>query len=385
MKEYKISILNIRKYNLRKHFLQIKNPTLGILEVSDALIGLHSARLPTPYVSLHSRIDGIKTTDLYQELFVKKKLIKLRCMRKTLHSVSFELAPIVHKATLSLRLREIQLFYEKNGISQNDLGELKSLIIKEVKKCPRSRDYLVQNLQNLVQSTGLGSVQSLPKMVIKELWESGQLCYINGSKHWGRETRFYGHTRTEYPGLDLESYNEDSAQTELVLRHIKQFGPVSLKDISWWSGLKVSKIRSIISSHSHLLALVQLNGIKCYFFEEEILNLLNGEYEKGNSLYLLAYEDSSLKGYYETRFRYVDSKNYEKLFNSIGEARASIVLDGQVIGIWNWNRKQEVIEYEIFDKKNAIDQKLLIEKRIEEMECYLKYQQNMTIQFNLFK
>jgi hypothetical protein len=52
---------------------------------------------------------------------------------------------------------------------------------------------------------------------------------------------------------------------------------------------------------------------------------LDTSFQQDGWLTLLAYEDPSLKGYYESRFLYVDQKHYRLLFNKIGESRASII------------------------------------------------------------
>ena len=64
----------------------------------------------------------------------------------------------------------------------------------------------------------------------------------------------------------------------------------------------------------------------------------------------LAYEDPCLKGYFETRARYVSDSLKGALFNSIGEARASVVVSGQVVGVWQWNRTMSSLTVELFRK-----------------------------------
>ena len=77
---------------------------------------------------------------------------------------------------------------------------------------------------------------------------------------------------------------------------------------------------------------------------------------------LLAFEDPSLKGYYESRFRYVDKMNINKLFNQIGEVRASIIHNGNAIGIWQWN-KNKCIDISYFKPQTkSITAKVMQEK-----------------------
>ena len=81
----------------------------------------------------------------------------------------------------------------------------------------------------------------------------------------------------------------------------------------------------------------------------------------------LAYEDPTLKGYYNTRDRYVDRKFYTKLFNSIGKVRPSVLLNGRIAGIWSWNPNVNRISVDWFRRitKNEGDVALAKQSALE--------------------
>lgn len=85
---------------------------------------------------------------------------------------------------------------------------------------------------------------------------------------------------------------------------------------------------------------------------------------------LMAYEDPSLKGFYESRFLYVDMQHYNRLFNTIGEVRASIFSNGKAIGIWSIDKVMKRIDWEMFEKTDR-QTKHYIEKKISEMRNFL--------------
>ena len=145
-----------------------------------------------------------------------------------------------------------------------------------------------------------------------------------------------GNTERLYPGLNLTSHTEEDAVRLLVARHIASFGPVSLKDIVWWSGLGISKVRNGLSAiESELVSVdVEAVGDNLWLFRSDlrhIESLVEYEAEKPWAA-LLAYEDSSLKGYFDTRSRYVDEQNYDRLFNQIGEVRAGFLSMASLAG-----------------------------------------------------
>ncbi len=85
---------------------------------------------------------------------------------------------------------------------------------------------------------------------------------------------------------------------------------------------------------------------------------------------MLAYEDPALKGYFSTRCRYVSAEEYGSLFNSIGEARASILLDGRVVGIWRFERGNGRITYDLLGRVSKRSQRRIGE-RLEDMNGFL--------------
>ena len=120
-----------------------------------------------------------------------------------------------------------------------------------------------------------------------------------------------------------------------------------------------------------------------YILSEELQKL--EEYKPFDSEWvtLFAYEDPSLKGYYESRYRYVDKKYYNLLFNQIGEVRASILCNGKAIGIWEWDKKNKKIKLEYFFEPSKS-----IKRRVKEIkeryECILYPNQQITLFDNYF-
>jgi hypothetical protein len=93
---------------------------------------------------------------------------------------------------------------------------------------------------------------------------------------------------------------------------------------------------------------------------------------------LLAFEDPSLKGYYESRKRYVDDSKYNLLFNQIGEVRAGIMHRGKAVGVWAWDKKQKRINVDYFTKVDN-KTKTRIDDVIGRYEIMLYPTQQLTI------
>ena len=149
--------------------------------------------------------------------------------------------------------------------------------------------------------------------------------------------------------------------------------------------MSLKVIRDIIECNKCSITRFKVNDfeVEFYILSEELQKL--EEYKPFDSEWvtLLAYEDSSLKGYYESRYRYVDKKYYNLLFNQIGEVRVSILCNGKAIGIWEWDKKNKKIELEYFFNPSKS-----IKKRVKEIkehyECILYPNQQITLFDNYF-
>lgn len=351
----KLSINKVNLYTASKHNILPEFQIDDIGQVARNLVGLHSARLPTPFVTLHSRLHNFQTQDLQDELFVSRNLIKVRCMRKTLHIVPLDLAPVVHQATLHFRVADCLRVYKKYNLSDDDIQELQTRICELVRQKPLSSQAIlsviaVDSKHLLRIKDNLVDWKHVIRTVIKHLWEQGVICYLNTSRHWGSESRLYGYTKNWYPRLDFQAMPSSIAQTHLIKFHIEKYGPVTENDICWWSGLGKKTVREGLIKIADELLEVYVGGFKSPFYMSQLdyARYLAFKSDSLNRLALLAYEDPSLKGYFESRKRYIRPQYYAQLFNQIGEARASIMINGEVGGVWCWDKQHQRIHYELF-------------------------------------
>jgi hypothetical protein len=210
------------------------------------------------------------------------------------------------------------------------------------------------------------------RLAIKEAWERGSLCYLNSSIHWGKEIRNYGSTEILYPKLDLNGLCMAEAVEALVYAHIGQYGPVTSEDISWWSGLGVSRVKGAIDRLGSKIERVRVNGFnyECYMTAYDVQKIRIFKEPSDDWIELLAYEDPSLKGYFTLRHFYADNRVLTALFNRIGEARASIVSNGEIVGTWTWNHRSNKIETVLLKEIKA-HQKNELKERIASMTIFL--------------
>jgi hypothetical protein len=366
----------IQNYVFSKHNIMPETQEQFIENVATNLVGIHSARLSTAYVALVSRAVKFEPKNLRENLYITRNLIKLRCMRKTLHILPFEIAPIAHTATLSFRITDCERLFQLLKISNSVISNLQCLLTEKFSE----RIFSSQEAEQIVSSQKAVELPVFEKKIfakalVKYMWETGILCYVNTSDRWDSEKRYYAFTKLFYPELDLDLMSVYEAEYQLIYHHISKYGPVSLKDISWWSGLGVGKVRKHLSKmeghHIVIRTFIESSSTEFYMTSEDYQSFVEHKAIEKKWVCLLAYEDPSLKGYFESRWRYVSDKYYSVLFNQIGEVRASVVAQGKVVGLWEWDKKVKKINVKLFEFLGNIE-KALLQEQIEKMETTLQ-------------
>lgn len=337
----------INEYCLKKHCVLPDTQIDNIEEICRKHMGLHSARIMTPFMTLCSRMNTFKPEQLISKLYVEKKLIKLRCMRTTLHILPLDMASIMHMATIDIRLADCNLFFKRNNISNESINMFEDLL-KDYLTIPQSPEEIEQEIRKHIYFGDNQFRKELAKKILKYYWEKGLLCYVNSADYWEKEERKYALTQMFYPSIDLYLYDSIIAKEMLVMGYIEKFGPATLQDLVWWSGINVSDVKNVIETNINLIKKIEIDNRVFYVLESEYDKLVSYRKKEENWVTLLAYEDPALKGYFETRQRYVNDKNYNSLFNQIGEVRASIIHNGKAIGIWEWDKKSKNIKLEYF-------------------------------------
>ncbi|MFC7443053.1 DNA glycosylase AlkZ-like family protein [Laceyella putida] len=267
----RISLNQLRSYFLKKHHLAPHAKAACVQQALSSLVGLHTARISTPFVSLHTRVEGFQSIDLQKQM--RSSLIKLRCMRKTLHIVPIKVAPIVHQATLKQRLPVCTRSFKKLGVNERDINLCKEYLIDLVRSKPSSSEELIQSMLEQRFFERIKKQLSNPiyflRRMIKLCWEEGTFCYINESGHWTRESRIYGYTPGIYPELNLNSVGKEAAEARLIDFYIKHYGPVSFKDICWWTGLDVRVVQKHLSSKGYQIVLIDSFNTELYTSAEK--------------------------------------------------------------------------------------------------------------------
>jgi hypothetical protein len=313
-------------------------------QVADAALGLHAARLPSPFAIVAARSsDPAVPASLFTGP-VQASLLTLRCMRKTLHTLPLPLAAAAHAATLRFRDRDAcraVLNAGRTAAAVDRVIDQLCVLLQDGPLPPRTIESRLAARSGDVRTGRLG---------IKVAWERGTIAYINAATAWNREARTFALTSAAYPALNL-SLTRDQAVTQLVTAYFDRYGPATVRDATWWSGLPAADITSALltSGRAVIAVATPWSTDPCLMFADQADESASNEATTG--VQFLAHEDTALKAYFQTRRRYLGGLPPRRAFNQIGEVLPSVTVDGMIAGTWSWNTRTASVDTDLIAGK----------------------------------
>jgi len=367
-----IELNQVNHFCLQKQHLTEDSKTSSIIQIVKDIGGLHATGPTTPYLSLFIRSNDFTKDALKKEMGVKWALGKIRSVRRTIYVLTKEMLPVYYQATKKLIQSRFQPFMEYTGIKDKEYQELSELILgilknkgistSDIKKALRI-DKNVSGIVNLMCDQGL-LIRGLPKRG----WKSNNHTYFP----------FEGY----FPDVDLNELPEAEARRLLVCQYLNSFGPVTEKDITWWTGLKKTLIRETLKEIERQITYLNISDLEhdfimLYSDKSKIKNL---DIPKKKAVNLLPAQDPYLMGYKE-RQRYLNYEHYSYIFDCSGNATSTILLDGRAIGVWDLiDDIEPVVKIFFFEKvkKNILSEvnfkaykigKFITDKEVQVKEC----------------
>ncbi|MFB1044763.1 DNA glycosylase AlkZ-like family protein [Streptomyces chrestomyceticus] len=210
----------------------------GLAALATAQAGLHAARLLTPYASAHTRLPEFRADDLRHALSPHGTLVKVRCVRRTLHLWPHEHAADAHTATLRLRLGATLATARRHGLNRNDLETTGNQCQEALAGGPLA----YRDLQDrMLKAPSLPAVAAV-RLGIKWAWESGRITCRNTSPSLHREQREFALIEHAHPATRHTHPDVTAATTRLIRHYLHAYAPASTADLLWWTGLSQAEI-----------------------------------------------------------------------------------------------------------------------------------------------
>ncbi|MBU2597793.1 MAG: winged helix DNA-binding domain-containing protein [Actinobacteria bacterium] len=365
-----VSIEKANQFVLHKQHLTEDSKTDDIVKIVNDISGLHATGSTTPYLSLFARTKNFTKNVLEEEINIRRRLGKIRCMRKTLHILTKEMIPVAYAATKKMFILVSERYMHYLGVSSEEYKE----ISKQILDILNNRAMTTTEIKNALKT----KVNTSP--IVNLMCDQGLLIRGVSRKGWKSNLHTYFSFNRYFPDLDLHKLKEKEAVKLLVKQYLSSFGPVTENDISWWTGLGKTMIKQLLKELEKQTLIINISNLKGNFIllKTDKRNLKYFNLSRKGIVNFLPVQDPYIMGYKE-RERYIDPGDYDNVFDRSGNAAATILLDGRVIGVWDFTEKAEsTVKIYLFKKvgkallKRIYSEASRIGKFIADKEVHIK-------------
>jgi len=331
---------SINQLILQKQHLTPNSKIDDIIQISKDLCGLQATGTFEPYVYLFCRCNNFQKEDLEKLWYEIKNLIKIRGMRNTLFIIPKQDTPIIHNATTFLKESRFEGFFTHSDFTRMEYNELETEILHVLKEEP----LIATDIKKRINTDRNISI------ILSLMCDKLLLVRYKPPNGWKDRRITYSLMKNMFPDLNFEVMEERVSNEMLVLRYIKGYGPVTEQDISWWTGIPITKIRNVLESIQTQVEPLNFHEDVYYTCKSDIKTLKKSNISKDPIINLLASLDPYLMGY-KNRKRFINDDIYNLVFDRSGNATSTILLNGTVIGIWDFQSKPEpIVKFLLFQK-----------------------------------
>lgn len=325
-----------QRLGIRHH---LARPAGDPVEVAAALVGLHSSDPTSIYLSARARLDPFAIADLERLLYDSRQLVRVVGMRKTLWVVPVALAATMTKLfadrNSAPERRRLDRMLREQGITADPDHWLDSVLESALRHLmtdgPLLGAELSARVPELKIQLGFGAGAAATKVGLGTralflLAAGGQVVRARPAGSWISGTYRWADTESWLGGRLIDERSVDECRRLLVEAWLQTYGPGTVEDIVWWSGLPKNQIRATLDAIGAIE--VQL--------EEGFGWLTPGDEGADPSpppwVALLPSLDPSAMGWKQRAFYLGDHRPH--VFDRNGNAGATVWADGRVVGAW---------------------------------------------------
>jgi Winged helix DNA-binding domain len=343
-------------------------------QVADALVALHSSDPVTVYLTAFARVARFTPADLEDALYVRKSLLRMLGMRRTLFVVPRDVAAVMDEACTKVlapaQRRRLVGLVEEQGIAA-DGSKWVRRVSERTLTALRGRSEaaaveLTQDVPDLRKKLTFGEGKTwggdvgVSTRILFLLATEGKIVRTRPRGTWVSGQYRWADLET-WLGGPLPTLGRAEASAELLRRWLRAFGPGTPSDIRWWTGWTVRQMNAALEAVG--ATEVDVDGAMGF--------VLPGDGKATRKprpwVRLLPGLDPTVMGWKE-RDWYL-GEHGPTLFDRNGNAGPTVWADGRVVGGWTQAADGSVV-VELLETVDRATQTRLRRER-ERLEAWL--------------
>ena len=318
----------------RRHRIHPTGHIDSVPDIADALVALHSSDPVSVFLSVAARSDGLGVAEIEQAMYDDRSVVRHHAMRRTLWVMTPQVAEVAHaactrKIAAAERRRSAQaaddadwfdeavdevvavVALQERPIQTREIGELRPALARPIVFGAGSNHEAPMSAHTraaLIAAFDGSIVRTRPAGT----WIGSQYAWTDTPR---------------WIDIDWDAHDQPAAATELVRRWLERFGPGTLDDIVWWSGMTKTDVRR---SLEHLgAAEVRLASGPGWCLADDVADTD----ESSPWAALLPALDPTAMGW-KQRDWYLDSATGQRVTDRNGNIGPTVWADGRVVGGW---------------------------------------------------
>ena len=329
-----------------RHCLAGEARTDDVVAMTESLVALHSTDPATVFLSAAARMRTPSVEPLERALYDDRALVRTLCMRRTMFVLPVDMVPVVQAACTDALVPAER---------RRTLGMLQSAGVVDADRHLRSLEAAaLAAIQERGEVTGAELSKLVPGLGQKILvgvgtkWEgmigmtTRVLFLLSTEQKIVRGRPRGGWTSSQYRWSPMSSWlpasvarpAADEARVELARRWLRSFGPATIADLKWWSGLTVAQVKKALAALD--VVEVDLDGSAGIALADDLRPAPTPE----PWVAFLPALDPTIMGWKE-RAWYL-GEHARLLFDTNGNAGPTVWSDGRAVGGWAQRKTGEV-------------------------------------------
>ena len=321
----------------------------GVVEAARDLVGLHGTDPATVYLAARARMLDPRAEVVDQALYEDRTLVRILGMRRTMFVEPVELMGVVQAAcTDAIAVGQRRLLVDLLG--RAGLADDPPAFVEEAEKVTlralkarggaASATELAKDDPRLAQQIVLAEGkryegrQSVVSRVLLLLAAEGRIVRGRPRGSWVSGQYRWSLVEAWLPG-GVPAWKVEEAQVELVRRWLRGFGPATIADLKWWTGLPMGQVRRAVADAGAVE--VDLDGTPGLALADDLDPVPAPEPWAA----LLPALDPTTMGWAGRDF-YL-GPNRAVLFDRNGNAGPAVWWDGRVVGGWAQRPSGELV------------------------------------------
>ncbi|HEY6707524.1 MAG TPA: winged helix DNA-binding domain-containing protein [Actinomycetota bacterium] len=321
----------------------------GVVEVARDLVGLHATDPATVYLAARARTLDPAVAAVEQALYEDRALVRILGMRRTMFVEPVELMGVVQAAcTDAIAVQQRRLLVDlvgRAGLADDPPSwvedvEKVTLRALEARGGAATTGELAKDDPRLAQQIVLAEGkpyegrQSVVSRILLLLAAEGRIVRGRPRGSWVSGQYRWSVVDAWLPD-GVPSWSLQEAQAELVHRWLRGFGPATIADVKWWTGLPMGQVRRAVAETGAVE--VDLDGTPGLVLPDDLDPVPAPE----PWVALLPALDPTTMGWAGRDFYLAPHRPV--LFDRNGNAGPTIWLDGHVVGGWAQRATGEVV------------------------------------------